>query len=263
MNFNYSRVIALGSAFAFLSSCTVQHDRFTGVGTDVTIQARSITLRSDRLGTSLDITKLDVKTRGKDKACDVKIWVQADTNGDGKIEEKERRLIYSNVGIFTGYKRDAVKLAIQGETESATLVIESRDPKDKSRAPERQLFGIDRDGIHRLTRDKPTSLVIAGGRWNDHFVEATAVSSKEVELAVGDLRKRGGMLARLARRGKPDFLGAVVLLDQKILGVFTGKDIARVRIPQIRGKIGKLRVLTFDRSLRLCADFALDGIRTQ
>ncbi|MCA8968401.1 MAG: hypothetical protein KDC95_01405 [Planctomycetes bacterium] len=247
----------LGLALATLSSCVAHHDRFTSNGKNVDVKCSSVTLRSDKLGTSIDLTNISVRPRGGKRPCDVSICIQADANGDGKIDANEKRCIYDKPGEFVGFSRQRLTMAVQGEVESAAIVVESSDCDNPNDPPDRHIISIDRDGVHRLTKDRPVCVAFAGGASRTHYVELCPGYRGSTILTVGDVASRGGMLAKLGRQGAPDFLAAAVFVDDVIVSVLVGPKPASMTLPPIENRLGKVRVLTFTRALERCADFEI------
>ena len=244
-----------------LASCSATHDRFQGTGKTIDVSVKSVTLRSGKLGSSIDFTDISVKPKKGTCPCKVKVWVQVDRNGDGVIGNGERRLVYENPDKFHGFSKRRFSIRVQEQVQSATLVVEASDCSHPLSPPEHHLFGIDRDGVTRLAPSRPNSYIIAGGQAREHFVEIRPYGNGSLELSVGDLRARGGLLAKLARQTKPDFLAALLIVDKLPVAVLAGKDLVTVRLPKFSGRLRHVRILTFDHSLNLCGDWDLQNLR--
>lgn len=253
--------IAVATSLCSLAACTVQHDRLESEGSLLSVKAKGITVRSDKLGGSIELTELVIRPLPLASPCDVKAWIQTDDNGNGKIESSEKRYLYCGEGAFKEFKKQRIRLQSTGRTESAILVIEARDCTRKDATPERHMLSIDREGVHRLGRDRPRSFTLASGSRHSHYVEWLADVRGGAQLSVGDLVTRGGMLAGLAPSKKESFLGAAILVDNALVAILTGKQVAAARIPKLRGKIGNVRILTFDRTMHRCADFGVANAR--
>lgn len=255
------KLAAALTAIMVTASCSVHHDRFTSRGDVVEVSCLSVSVRSDKVGTSIDLTNINITPKSGRKACEVKICIEADTNGNGTIEDSERKCIYDKSGSFVGFSKQRISFKVNEQIESAKLVIEARDCDRLLDEPDRHVISIDRDGMHRLDRDRPYSVTFAAGRARTHYVEVLPTGGGSAQLTIGDVRSRGGVLTGLGRKGAPDFMAALVFIDDALLTVLTGPGPASISIPKVSSPIGKVRIVTFDRAFTRCADIELLGSR--
>lgn len=268
------RILSIG-ALGCLAACMASS--LVSESEPFRISSKHLLFKRSKEGIQVEMDSLRLEAMGGRKFCDVTVEEVMDTNGNGKIGDDGDQVntVFYTQGSFTKLDRKSLTLTVPSTVTRGYLRVRGREcgsKKGSEPAPVLSVFEVTRAGFSPLSTSPGSQgegFALLPGTRKPHFLAMGKISSgREILFRVGDLRSSTSpLLSALYEHGdipegiekQADFIGALVSVDGLVF-LLPGPGIAEIRLPYRKGRIQKLRVLSFDRNFKKVGDWGFDGL---